>query len=538
MGSLIKKVFVALILLAPFCNKIFPGTYFERTHLAIRAPGEQQPIIWNKLYQQVDLIYPYKVDGKLQATAFYQRSSGNGSSLGKYHGMYNGMTGRIDDFIGVDRDDTQVLITPGAFIHDVSDVLNYARQTNINLGTMLKDKLAIRPKRKSLGLRLDYVQGLNDFINGLSIRVSLPIAQVKTSENPHSTMDSATKSNLPNYLGVTNLGAVPAALPVPAVTQASVSSEKYSLLDYVAGRLSNSHANNKQATLQKMKIDSGTRSKTGLGDCTVAMSYRFWETNSSRIDLSCFYVLAFSDGPKGDYLLEPITGNGGHRGFGLGLNGVFVIKENEKEAFEVVSSFEYRHLFEANETRAPLFKNAGGETLAWGLYNLGGEHGKQGVFPLANVLTRPYKIKPGASWDFLLELAYQVEGFSIEVGHNLVITNAEKASICSWENSMYGVAKYDYNTAVNFDVTDHAWSGNGSRNALANLRDIKEERLLMDSICTPRVFKHQIFATVGYCNEDFKYPLSFGIGGFKDFTTVDNTTTKEWGIWGKAGINF
>jgi hypothetical protein len=204
---------------------------------------------------------------------------------------------------------------------------------------------------------------------------------------------------------------------------------------------------------------------------------------------------------------------------------------------------DFKYLLPANQVRVPLFKNAQGEVLAFGPYQLGAAVGSAGLFPLANVLAREFKIYPGQALQASFSCIFSRQGLSMECGSSVRAKSAEKVEIIDWEDDKYGVAKWDYNATTNA-TTSSLWSTVGlddtgiALNAPANKRTINKENLDLDSIKSPGMMQGGLYAFIGYAHQKRQYPFTFGIGMMYEFPIGSNALAGSLSCWGKAGINF
>lgn len=467
-------------------------TYWGKTFLRARAPGSG--LLMRPLTSGVRGSASTGPEGiSLQATPFYQWSH-NRSDLGKYFGMLNETTDTIDDYIGVDSDGTTELLYSGDIIHGTD-------RTGAPTDQKLRDSVQLRPERKLFGVRLDCCIDLGS-TDELQLRVGFPVLHVKTSLGARSTSTNQRQATLPGL------------------------STKVTLLDYLAGNVTNLSTNYLQEALARMKILSDGTSLNGMGDIEAALSWCAFARERGAARIAVVGTIPIQKLPNGTQLFEPQTTNGGHVGIGLGLYSRFAISDNPSHNTTFFADVEFRYFFRNDEIRAPLFTHDGTTPAAWPLLLLGGEYGQKGTFPLANKLTQECHVKPGALLEASLGLNIANHVASLSLGYNLYARAAEKVELISWDDDTYGAVDYNYDTANNFAGT-YAYPAN---------QFINTNHLLPAYAQTPTQISHRIFASLSLQPANNRY--FFGLGSFGDIYSHNNASLKEIGIWARAGMSF
>ncbi len=471
---------------------------YNHNFLRTRQPAQDRSIVFGALQPQVDRINEDQRGGKLQILGFYQGTR-KATDTGKYFGIFNSDTNLIENYMGVSPDISE-FTDPGYFLH----INGGGGGTNT-----LHDRVLIDPERKAYGARIDFVQDFEDLIQGFSLRVSVPVMQVKTTINAKSILASAAKQTMGN-------GAV------------------VGLLDYLTGNVTNAITSAQlQSALTKMKFTPGFVKKTGFGDIELAMQYRLIERTGSHVDIAFFGIIPAGRKGKGEFIFEPLTDNGGHFGLGGNLNVNMVFRDNGKIALEGFLWTDYRYLFKAKEMRCPNVLDAAGATIEWGQYDLAGKNNQINVplFPLANVLTRDYKVKPGQQFEVVAAFSLEKDGIALTTGAGLFAFEQEKVEIDTWEDNAYAIASKIYSTATAFDETNSANIAPGSI-------VINKAQLLLKDIETPELFQFQVFASLSCTREVDDYVASFSAGVVYDFYAMSNVGMKFLTGYIKGGVNF
>ena len=504
-----KKIICVIVLSAAF-GASAKQMYREKTYLSRVQPEDNKALLWTGLLQQMDFISKKHVGTRMHVRAI-SSTTDKDTNFAQCFGVYNPARNAVESFIGVDQNDDNELMSSMNFIHD------YARSGGWYLGYGLRDRLAFKPERRSWSVGVDLVQGFDRVFEGFSLRASIPYVVCRSYFHPTSLLADAHGMNLPGV------------------------GTHVTLLDFVTGNVSNTDAANKQDALKKLKFIKDVHERKGIGDIELGIRARCWEHEGGHLDLGLIYVAPSKHSATGEFLSEATIGNGGHQA--LGFDGVFDMVAYEKNgaSLEFVMHADVRYLMPANEVRTPLFNDAQGSLI--GAYQLGGKIGTAGMFPLANELTREYKISPGYRMEASLVAIYSLQGFSCEVGAQAHARSKEKVAVVNWTDDAIGLVKWNYDAHAAVSTAD-LWSTAGvgvdgvAFNAPTNARTINKGSLNLDSITTPSLMHGSLYGYIGYMYTAWQNPVNFGLGVMREFTMGSNATTPGWNMWCKAGVNF
>ncbi|MFC1854827.1 hypothetical protein ACFLY6_03115 [Candidatus Dependentiae bacterium] len=354
---------------------------------------------------------------RISVTPFY-RWSHNKADIGKYFGMNNDATGQIDDFIEVDTDSASALGNSADFIHDYAGT-----------ATKLKDKVLLRPQRKAYGARIDMCADLDES-GDLQLKIGIPLMRVQTSLNPESIDGSAVAGEVPG-MGKTA-----------------------TLLNFLAGNVKNLSTDNKQNPLEKMKAPETYQSKMGFSDAEWSISSILVNKANHQVRLGIIGTLPINKTPEGEFWFEPLLSNGKHVSVGVEFLGHLILFKTKSWNSNLFFDAEYKYFFKGAETRTLLYKNAAGEYSAWPVLTLGGEIGQKGVFPLANVLTKEYDVKPGALMEGAFGINLKRKSVRLTFGYAPMLRLKETIEIPAWDEETYAVSNYSYDTTDDFTTSD------------------------------------------------------------------------------------
>ncbi len=504
------KLFLLIILSATILSPAH--LYREKTVISSFAPENSIPVAWTNFMQQLDLISKKRIGVRTQSVGgFYSQKSD--LNFSNYLGIYNPARNAVESFVGIDQNNSAEPLSSMDFIHDA------ARASSVYSGYGIKDRVSFSPEKTSYSYIFDYVQGFDSFREGFSFRIKVPMVVVKTSLNPRSLITDVRGMSLPGGGGY-------------ATAQ-----------QYLAGKVSNDHLINKQAALNFLKITPDAHEIKGIAGFELGMRLRLWSDDASHIDCGARAIFPYGPKPTGEFLFEPVISSSSHHGLGFELGLDLLAFERDDLSVEIVLNADVNHLFMAHQTRVPLFKNAQGEVVPFGPYQLGAALGATGMFPLANALAQEVKVRPGTAVQISLSSIFSRQGLSLECGMNAKAKSAEAVEIIEWKDNTYGVVKWNYDASTVATQTA-LWStisvdGEGQGvNAPVGSRTINKEHLDVQSITTPGMMQGQIFGFVGYVHQTLKYPLTFGLGLMYEFPLGSNTSAPAWNGWCKLGCNF
>ncbi|MBU1008192.1 hypothetical protein KKA53_03890 [Candidatus Dependentiae bacterium] len=471
--------------------------------------------------------------GNLEATGFYGRSV-NGSHLARS--------------FGADGTETLQVVADGANAINLglfrtrkqvsSDLLlHYASQSENPLaGTLRFD-----PKQTMYGIRLDYFHRFDEWLDGLFFAMTIPFVHVK------------------NSLGVKVEGSVSGA----------AATEEIKLLDLFTGKaIVRAAAADSQSALKYAKMCPD--SKTGLGDITAQVGWRFMEGRKYHAGINAELILPTGNKPNATYLWGARTAEC-KWGVGVGADGSSLLWENEDQDLHIIAALQYRYLFDGTEKRtiglSELKYHDGSKVNLikdplLSQYYLVGTAGKAGLQPLANISTFDVTVKPGSQLDGTIAFAYNNAGFTLDIGYNMFWKEAERVrcksgGTCSrscetsadpcdtecgtkitcvpgdWKNETYGVAKVMFDSTAIFNA-----AGGTDTLALDTTGFIDASEFNYAGAETPSQVINSAFIATGYSKEYWGYPIMVGTGISYHFPSSNRDTLEGYSLWAKAGVSF
>lgn len=292
----------------------------------------------------------------------------------------------------------------------------------------------------------------------------------------------------------------------------------------------------------------GRQSAIGIADIDLRMGYAFLQREHGSLGLNVGLTIPTGNSPEATKFLEAIYGNGGHWGFGLGLEGRYELWRNENATFGIHANSDYRQLFTNTERRTFGIKG-----LNLGQYRITApkvvnSQATQG-FPAANILTLSTDVTPGMQLDNVVGFTYTYGGLTVDLGYNLYFRDREALKLRDkWDDAQIAnVYLTDPSTAapahaggvaVPFGTFPLPAPGvvnlvnNGNDHA-----DLTTATIDFDAGQTPSQLSNKVLGGVGYIFKEWQYPIMLGFGGHYE-VPGNNAAIQTWGFYFKSGIAF
>ena len=477
----------------------------NKTFLMPRSQGVNLPMEYTTFNELIQHKNGDFFGAHFQVVPFYLESSEKGD-LGKYFGMKN-----------------QNIIKLGTTANAASIDLAYSRMfLDIAEAANTAATLKLEPKLEAYGARIDYYQDLEKILDGLYLKVALPIVNVDTDMHIN-VYDKASTGFFTAADGGVN-----------AV-------ENYFLGTY--------GENNPAASLHQKKLTyakmGGSHSETSVADIDVVLGYKFFDKEKYYVALNLGLTIPVGNDPDARWVFEPVVGNGGHWAFGGGLDFSVKLWEKNDQNIKLTGVANYRYMFEDTEMRTLGLKKGDGTVVNWGQYRLAGIVGDTYAIPTANLLTKNVDVTPGSQVDAILYFTYNNGGWTIDLGYNFFWKEREdvglKGTDFSTDEYAILISGYDGGTIVAAD--DFASEATAVTDVNLAVLDadgpwyyLNRTHVDVAAAETPSMDTHKIFASVGYNWKEWEYPLMLGIGGGYEF--AGNDGVENWQIYGKIGMKF
>lgn len=352
---------------------------------------------------------------------------------------------------------------------------------------------------------------------------------------------------------ITNNGS---GTPFPAgyMDSAAISAPAISIIKPLAGGLTFGHVSE---GLTSGKIGCCCN-KTGVADVEFGAGWDFIRRERGHCGINLRATAPTGSRPTGEFLFEPVIGNGRHWEFGVGLDGKVLLweKNNDQKVFvNVVVNF--THLFNARQCRAFDFCDNGFGS-RYMLLKEFDEHGAyaQNLVPAVNKTTLACDVRVDIQVEGTLMAGYHNKNWTVDFGYNGWIRSREKICIVGEiDKNKFGFKGIQNVTTPNENKTENSATLHGDPfDQQTNLYDtrspifIKTSDLDPCSASTPRSLTHKLFAHVSYAWDDEMDRRAIpylGFGGEIEFEGVkvnesrpNKNSMSQFGIWCKAGLAF
>ncbi|MFA5074713.1 MAG: hypothetical protein WC436_01265 [Candidatus Babeliales bacterium] len=492
-----NRILLALMFCALICGPIFSKTNTNKTFMTPRPQLSNMAMEYTTWHMQINKLKGFSPS--FQLTGFYQGSTDK-KDIGQYFGYYASNADEIRNYISAATYDQ--VVTNATYPDSIND--KYIFHIH-DADPVVPGEIQFKPSQEIWGLRIDYYQSLKYFF----LQAAMPIVNVK------------------NKMGLNNIGTL------TPFNNAGDPRYGKTILDYLNGNVSSANSTavpeDQQAALTHAKIVN-SKSKTGVADIDIAIGYNIFKHKHNRVALKLDVVIPTGNKAKGQYIFEPIAGNGQYWAFGGGFVSTCRLWQEENDSIQFLLNADLKYLFRTTQKRTISLKEDDGKKIPFGHYYLGGKSGEQVLFPLANVLTRDVKVTPGLEFEGMAAFAFNTKNFTLDLGYNIFAKEGENASLKnSWEANTYAIA------ATDFDTTGAFAAANIDTTYIKNF--ITSSNLDLEALKTPTQITHKFYGGLGYAFNQCRYPVMLGLGSSYEFSS-NNGAIENWAIWGKLGISF
>ncbi|MFC1894437.1 hypothetical protein ACFLYH_00640 [Candidatus Dependentiae bacterium] len=512
----IKLKIIYFFIFLFFNLNIFPTTHTNKTFLMPRPIGENMAIRYGSWNNQIENARFTKRGSTFQVSPFYQHST-NKSEQGKYFGYYAQDEKKFRDYIDVVNVDEFADVGDSTWApYIVHDIMSGEHTQN------LAGKIRFRPYQEIYGAYFDYYQNMYQLLDGLFLEISVPVVNIK------------------NNLDLADLD---------TLTPITINDDEHNhpsygknLRDYFKGNvydMANTYnSNSQQKPLKNSKID-GSKSRSGMSDLKLKLGYRVIDKKSWWLSFNGYCDIPTGNRPTGEFLFEPVCGNGGHWFVGFGPDIRWNIWNDEKKYFNFFSSFQVSYGIESSEKRTLGIKKDDGTPVPFSQYYLVGELGVRHLMPFANVSTLDLSVTPKWMFEGLISLDFSFSNFHFGAGYNLFLKEKESVFLKkNWEDDIYGIADVEYITSDG--AATFLYNGDGliddagiDENILGQ-HTIGINNLDIDSATTPSQVTNKIYGSLGYIT-DWQNPLGFFVGASYEWAN-SNSTFDNYSFW--SNVNF
>ncbi|MGA9530694.1 MAG: hypothetical protein WBQ73_02275 [Candidatus Babeliales bacterium] len=205
-----------------------------------------------------------------------------------------------------------------------------------------KSEVCFEPQIKNYLFDIGLYVGLDKWAENTYLSIEFPIVHTRWSMQPRENIINSGIMDLPN--GYMSKVAIPRSLLPSGV------------LETFAGGVTFGDMND---PLNYGKIACGELKKTRLSDLHFVLGYNFINNDLAHAGLNIRAAFPTGNKPTGEYLFEPIVGNGGHFELGAGFSSHMLLWESEDRNCSIAAycDLNLTHLFTSTQVRSFDFKD-------------------------------------------------------------------------------------------------------------------------------------------------------------------------------------
>lgn len=290
-------------------------------------------------------------------------------------------------------------------------------------------------------------------------------------------------------------------------------------------------------------------------DVQANLGYRFnFKNDAYSLGLFGRLVAPLGNAPSGEWLFEPIVGNGKHWEVGLGMHGGIRLWQ-DKDALKEYGFYgdvTLTHLFAARHNRVFDLKNK-----PLSRYMTAAHFVDDSIVtyaPLANLTSCTTKISAAVQADIVVLFNYVSRNWSYDLGYNLWVKSCEKIECFSRKCQTCCGKCIIKNGSESWGIATVGSSQTASESTIVEKASsdltpvfITNDDIDYDGVCT-QGFSNTLFTHIDYCWIDTRYVPHVGCGceveigssscNSDSSSCCKNIALSQWGVWFKGGLSF
>ncbi len=279
------------------------------------------------------------------------------------------------------------------------------------------------------------------------------------------------------------------------------------------------------------------RKKTHIADIDLAIGYHLVSDADRSVSVNLGLTIPTTGRPRGNYLFEPVVGNGGHVALTAGLDGHYHLLSGDRGHVWVNTHWQYKYLLSAKESRT-LGMVLNGDTVPFGHYfGVGFVNTTAPLFPAANELTRNVRVRPGSQLEGVVSLSFHGKGMMLDLGYNLHWKDQERVGLPSAAQKALSTLRLpnlnpDASTLVALSPTSfNTTRALDATNSVALSVDTNTARAQSS-------LTHRFYTGLGYrFSRCGKRSLCVSVGASYELPHSNNAL-EVYQVWGKFGLLF
>ena len=320
-----------------------------------------------------------------------------------------------------------------------------------------------------------------------------------------------------------------------------------------------------------------SKTKIRIADIQADLGWNFLLDNNYHLGLFARMVAPTGNSPKGEWLFEPIIGNGGHWELGGGLTGEALLWDNQEENknLKVSVNIDVTHLFTTEQNRVFDLKNKPLSRYMTAEKFTDATQTANEFAPIANLTSCKRNVSIKVQADIAALFTYTSDNWTYDLGYNFWARSCEHfecdtCACCEECSSCCGRCIIKKNEEK-WGITQVSGEGTASDATISNAGTadttpifIKDSDVDYDSART-KGMSQKIVAHVNYTWDETKFSPFVGVGGFAEFGINEsccsaicdcnatscssnntsnncpcckNVSLSQWGLLLKGGLSF
>jgi len=307
---------------------------------------------------------------------------------------------------------------------------------NFYLPSDYSSEITLKPRVENFLVDLNYYQGLDEWVEGMYFRIHTPITWTRWDLNYcEKIVDAGTQPMDPGYFNNTYTPANPHDVNVYGLARTSLLN---SFQQYANGGASITGVDGiVYNPLERARWNSCRMSKTRLAEITAAWGWNFVRRENFLFGLNIRAAAPTGNRPNGNYIFEPMVGNGKHWELGGGMNMWWTWWRScdEDRDFTMYLDAYATHMFKTHQCRTfdlcgkPLSRYMLAMKFTDDVQDLiAGATAGEAVAPsaqfaneftpVANLTTIPVDVSYAAQGEVILKFAYTHCNFQFDFGYD------------------------------------------------------------------------------------------------------------------------
>lgn len=354
------------------------------------------------------------------------------------------------------------------------------------LPTDFQSTLKFNPRIQNIVVDLNFYVGLDNLVNGLFVRLDLPLNWSNWSLGfCENVIESGTSNYDPGYFNGMDV-----APNLAIAGDEGIGIERSKLLksfsQYACGMVPTDTTHTIFDPLCAAKISCKSHSVTRLADIQAIVGYNFLSCTDYHMGIGILTRAPTGNRPTGEFLFEPISGNGGSwelgahltshatlwrdelqessLGFYADANITHVFKANQRRTFDLQCKPMSRYML-AQKFTTPVESLAGGATPATSSgtgTTIPSAQFSNEFSPVANLTTQEVRVHIAIQADIAAQFTYVSGGWNWDVGYNFWGRSCEKFSFDDCPGACFNSCNSSCSTACNnVSFADNTWGLKG-----------------------------------------------------------------------------